>query len=138
MRSCEANNGLDHLLETAGQTPSLMTTEVKAASPSTPGNHPIPMKLAGRVTRRCGRITEDPTVDARAVVKADFHLNTALQRDDGKDVAVVKVAPEVWPRSNPDPLARIVTLIKLASEEEGLLRDPSTADAPSLRGAQHG
>jgi hypothetical protein len=79
----------------------------------------VPMKATydrGHVS-----ISDDPSVDARALVNADFGRKTALHPERARDYyfAVVKVLREVLPRCNPDPFGPIAALIKLAIEEEG-------------------
>jgi hypothetical protein len=77
----------------------------------------VPMKATydrGHVS-----ITDDPMVDARALVEADFGLKAALHpgRASGYYAAVVNVLREVLPYCTPDPFGLIAALTRLAKEE---------------------
>ena len=85
----------------------------------------VPMK--GTYDRGHVSITDDPSVDARAIVDTDFGLKAALQPDRarGHYFAVVKVLRAVLPCCNPDPFGLVAALIRHASEEEGSAPAPA-------------
>ncbi len=87
----------------------------------------VPMKGGRAADRGHVSITDNPSVDARAIVDTDFGLKAALQPDRarGHYFAVVKVLRAVLPCCNPDPFGLVATLIGRASEEEGSAPAPA-------------
>jgi hypothetical protein len=77
----------------------------------------VPMKATydrGHVS-----VTDDPSIDARALVEGDFGLKVALHpsRANGYYQAVVDVLREVLPYCSADPFGLIPALTELAKEE---------------------
>ncbi len=86
----------------------------------------VPMKAT--YDRGDVSITDDPDVDARGLVEADFGLQAALHpsRASGYYFAVLKVLRSVLPYCAPDPFGLIAALTDLAKEEPAPAASPES------------